>query len=112
MKVLHRETEVLRVERTVLETPNDGIIHVHEYYNQDGKIIDSIMRTKHGYEIDDLDLTDRIWEFLDTLDSPEDEGPEYDSAGFTDADRVVNGQYRTTNNLPASNAENTNLENV
>ena len=70
------------------------------------------MRTKHGYEIDDLDLTDRIWEFLDTLDSPEDEGPEYDSAGFTDADRVVNGQYRTTNNLPAENAENTNLENV
>ena len=112
MKVLHTETEVLTVTRYVLETPNDGIIHVREFYNQDGKVIDSIMRTKHGYEIDDLDLTDRIWEFLDTLDSPEDEGPEYDSAGFTDADRVVNGQYRTTNNFPAENAENTNLENV
>jgi len=109
MKVLHRETEVLRVERTVVETPNDGIIHVHEYYNQDGKVIDSIMRTKHGYEIDDLDLTDRIWDFLDTLDSLEDDGPEYDGAGFTYEDRVVDGQYR---NLSAENAENTNLENI
>ena len=112
MNILHTETEVLTVKRTAVQTRNCGVIHVLEYYNQDGKVIDSIMRTKHGYEIDDLDLTDRIWEFLDTLDSPEDDGPEYDSAGFTDADRVVNGQYRTTNNFPAENAENTNLENV
>ena len=28
----------------------------------------------------------------------EDEGPEYDSAGFTEEDRVVNGQYKTNEN--------------
>jgi len=27
-----------------------------------------------------------------------DEGPEYDSAGFTEEDRVVNGQYKTNEN--------------
>jgi hypothetical protein len=28
------------------------------------------------------------------LESEEDLGPEYDSAGFTEDDRIVNGQYR------------------
>lgn len=28
----------------------------------------------------------------------EDEGPEYDSAGFTEEDRIVNGQYRNSEN--------------
>jgi hypothetical protein len=29
----------------------------------------------------------------------EDVGPEYDSAGFTEEDRVVNGEYKTNDNL-------------
>lgn len=65
MDILHTETEVLTVKRTVIQTQNCGVIHVLEYMNEDGKVIDSIMRTKHGYELDDLELTDRIWEFLD-----------------------------------------------
>jgi len=28
----------------------------------------------------------------------EDLGPEYDSAGFTEEDRIINGQYRNINN--------------
>jgi hypothetical protein len=112
MDILHTETEVLTVKRTVLKTASDDVIHVLEYMNEDGKVIDSIMRTKHGYELDDLELTDQIWEFLDAHYAQEDNGPEYDSAGFTHADRVVDGQYMTTNNFPAENAENTNLENV
>ena len=82
MDILHTETEVLTVKRTVIQTQNCGVIHVLEYYNKDGVVIDSIMRTKHGYELDDLELTDRIWEFLDAHYSA------------------------------AKNAENTNLENV
>jgi hypothetical protein len=112
MDILHTETEVLTVKRTVLKTASDDVIHVLEYMNEDGKVIDSIMRTKHGYELDDLELTDQIWEFLDAHYAQEDDGPEHDSAGFTYADRVVDGQYMTTNNFPAENAENTNLENV
>jgi len=82
MDILYTETEVLTVQRTVLKTASDDVIHVLEYINKDGKVIDSIMRTKHGYELDDLELTDRIWEFLDAHYSA------------------------------AKNAENTNLENV
>ena len=29
----------------------------------------------------------------------EDEGPEYDSAGFTEADRIVDGSYRVKSNI-------------
>jgi len=65
MDILYTETEVLTVQRTVLKTASDDVIHVLEYINKDGKVIDSIMRTKHGYELDDLELTDKIWEFLD-----------------------------------------------
>jgi hypothetical protein len=82
MDILYTETEVLTVQRTVLKTASDDVIHVLEYINKDGKVIDSIMRTKHGYELDDLELTDQIWEFLDAHYSA------------------------------AENAENTNLENV
>ena len=82
MDILYTETEVLTVQRTVLKTASDDVIHVLEYINKDGKVIDSIMRTKHGYELDDLELTDQIWEFLDAHYSA------------------------------AENVENTNLENV
>ena len=112
MDILHRETEVLTVERITLQMPDGLIVRVLEYTDSNGKVVDSIVRDKHGYELDDLNLTDQIWEFLDAHYAQENEGPEYDSAGFTYEDRVVDGQYRTTNNLPAENAENTNLENV
>lgn len=41
-------------------------------------------------------LVDLCQEILKDYDPPvyEDEGPEYDSAGFTDEDRVVDGEYR------------------
>ena len=94
MEILYRETEVLTVERITLQTPDGTIVRVLEYTDSNGKVIDSIVRTKHGYELDDLALTDEIYDFLDAQIPQEDEGPEYDSAGFTYEDRVVNGQYK------------------
>jgi len=35
------------------------------------------------------------------MDNNEDDGPEYDSAGFTEDDRIVNGQYRVISNEDA-----------
>ena len=35
------------------------------------------------------------------MDNNEDDGPEYDSAGFTEDDRIVNGQYRVISNEAA-----------
>jgi len=41
---------------------------------------------------DEIDIT--VYE----NESNEDDGPEYDSAGFTEDDRIVNGQYRVISN--------------
>ena len=45
-------------------------------------------------------LKTKIWNEIDMIEyesqnnDDEDLGPEYDSAGFTEDDRIVNGQYR------------------
>jgi len=44
---------------------------------------------------DEIDIT--VYE----NESNEDDGPEYDSAGFTEDDRIVNGQYRVISNEDA-----------
>ena len=41
-------------------------------------------------------LSDKIGDMVYKLAKEEDLGPEYDSAGFTEDDRIVNGQYRVT----------------
>lgn len=48
--------------------------------------------------IDDINDTFKHVEIEDNYD---DEGPEYDSAGFTEDDRIVNGQYRVISNEDA-----------
>ena len=48
-----------------------------------------------GFMIDDTDIMDGIMYI--TIRKPlqvDDEGPEYDGAGFSEEDRIVNGQYR------------------
>lgn len=66
IEILHTETEVLTVERTTLQMPDGSIIRVLEYTDSNGKVVDSIVRDKHGYEIDDLALIDEVYEFLDS----------------------------------------------
>ena len=51
-----------------------------------------------GSLIDDINDTFKHVEIEDNYD---DEGPEYDSAGFTEDDRIVNGQYRVVSNEDA-----------
>lgn len=52
-----------------------------------------------GQDIDyySSDLSKSVDNLFDEVDmlNEEDTGPEYDSAGFTEEDRIVNGQYRT-----------------
>ena len=92
--ILHTEKEVLTVHRTTLQMPDGMIVRVLEYTDSNGKVVDSIVRDKHGYEIDDLALTDEVYDFMDSVVNAEDPGPEYDGAGFTEEDRVVDGQYK------------------
>ena len=48
-----------------------------------------------GSLIDDINDT---FKYVEIEDNYDDEGPEYDSAGFTEDDRIVNGQYRVISN--------------
>jgi hypothetical protein len=82
IEILHTEKEVLTVHRTTLQMPDGMIVRVLEYTDSNGKVVDSIVRDKHGYEIDDLALTDEVWAFIDDQ------------------------------NLYAENVENTNLDTV
>jgi hypothetical protein len=51
------------------------------------------------------EIIDKVRDEIDIMiyenESNEDDGPEYDSAGFTEDDRIVNGQYRVISNEAA-----------
>ena len=66
MEILHTETEVLTVERTTLQLADGYIIRVLTYTDNNGKIVDSIVRDKDGYELEDLALIDEVYEYLDS----------------------------------------------
>ena len=64
-------------------------------------------RSEHPFiEVKSLaQLMDKVRDEIDMkiyeMDNTEDDEPEYDSAGFTEDDRIVNGQYRVISNEDA-----------
>ena len=70
----------------IMDTVND-LIKYSEVFNED--TIDELQQ-----------YVDDIKEVYDEINA-NDEGPEYDSAGFTEDDRIVNGQYRVISNEAA-----------
>ena len=57
-------------------------------------------------DVDSLnEIIDKVRDEIDIviyeMDSNDDDEPEYDSAGFTEDDRIVNGQYRVISNEDA-----------
>jgi len=65
---------------------NIAITHYSEHKLLDANAVNNLIDKVR----DEIDLV--IYE----MDNNEDDGPEYDSAGFTEDDRIVNGQYRAT----------------
>ena len=70
----------------IVSTIND-LIKYNEVFSED--TIDELQQ-----------YVDEIKEAYDEINA-NDEGPEYDSAGFTEDDRIVNGQYRVISNEAA-----------
>jgi len=70
---------------------NIAITHYSEHKLLDADAVNNLIDKVR----DEIDLV--IYE----MDSNEDDGPEYDSAGFTEDDRIVNGQYRVISNADA-----------
>jgi hypothetical protein len=57
-------------------------------------------------DVDSLnEIIDKVRDEIDMviyeMDNNDDDEPEYDSAGFTEDDRIVNGQYRVISNKAA-----------
>lgn len=69
---------------------------LHELLNRACDIITSLegYANEHpDYHRNEQKVIDDFFNEVDMLNE-EDTGPEYDSAGFTEEDRIVNGQYR------------------
>ena len=81
----------LKELNTLYYSLNIAVTHHSEHklldVNELNELIDKVR--------DEIDLV--IYE----MDNNEDDGPEYDSAGFTEDDRIVNGQYRVISNEAA-----------
>jgi hypothetical protein len=70
---------------------NIAITHYSEHKLLDANAVNNLIDKVR----DEIDMV--IYE----MDSNEDDEPEYDSAGFTEDDRIVNGQYRVISNEDA-----------
>ena len=90
MKVIDKAQYVTKV--FTVET--DEEVYIIRMAQTDWDLEITIM-TENGDEIDiDSKLGQQLIETCEQDD--EDLGPEHDSAGFTEDDRIINGQYRAT----------------
>lgn len=69
MELLSKTVETVTEATYVLQHPIEGVIYYKEWLDERGKVIDSIVRSKHGHEIDDTALIHEIWEMVDQLES-------------------------------------------
>jgi len=69
-ELLKHETSSEVVEHTYIIQDDKGKIIYKEWVNDSGKVIDSTLRDKDGYEIDDPELYDQVMEFIDGLLEP------------------------------------------
>ena len=67
MKLLNQETNAVIEHTYVLQDENGKIFY--KEWESEGKIIDSVMRDKDGFEIDDPELLEQVQEFIDSLGS-------------------------------------------
>lgn len=82
---------------TITETRVTHQLWVYEVEAENKQ--DALEQVMNG-NVDGEDQTiDGGYESEYDVEEIEDEGPEYDSAGYTEEDRVVNGQYRVRNNI-------------
>jgi len=68
MELLSKSKSTVTEVTYVLQHPAEGIIHYKEWIDQSGKIIESIVRSKNGYEIDDQSIVEEVWRKVDELE--------------------------------------------
>jgi hypothetical protein len=70
MELLNHSVHKQAIENVyTIQHATEGVLIYKEWIDSDnGKCIDSILRSKGGYEIDDVDLIDEVWKFIDSLE--------------------------------------------
>ena len=67
MELLKKE-EVSVIENTYTLQDETSVFYYKELINSKGKVVDSFLRDKDGFEIDDPILLEEVGEFVDSLD--------------------------------------------
>ena len=67
MELLKKE-EVNVIENTYTLQDETSVFYYKEFINSKGKVVDSFLRDKDGFEIDDPSLLENVQEFIDSLD--------------------------------------------
>jgi hypothetical protein len=70
MELLNHEGYSQAIENTyTIQHPKEGVLIYKEWIDSNnGKCLDFVLRSKSGYEIDDLALIEEVQEFVDNLD--------------------------------------------
>ena len=67
MELLQQIEQKVKIIESRVQLNNGNIVVVKDYYDESDKIIDTSVRTKDGYEIDDPAEVDEILNFLDEM---------------------------------------------
>ena len=67
MELLRKE-EVNVIENTYTLQDETSVFYYKEFINSKGKVVDSFLSDKDGFEIDDPSLLENVQEFIDSLD--------------------------------------------
>ena len=67
MELLKKE-EVNVIENTYTLQDGTSVFYYKEFINSKGKVVDSLLSDKDGFEIDDPSLLENVQEFIDSLD--------------------------------------------
>lgn len=67
MELLQQTEQKVKIIESRVQRSNGNVVVVKDYYDESDKIIDTSVRTKAGYEIDDPAEVQEVIDFLDGL---------------------------------------------
>jgi hypothetical protein len=68
MKLISQQKEAVITETSIIELDSKQKVIVIDYFNEKGKIIDTVIRDEDGFELDNPILFENITEFLEDLE--------------------------------------------
>lgn len=67
MELLQQTEQKVKIIESRVQLSNGNVVVVKDYYDESDKIIDTSVRTKDGWEIDDPAEVQEVLDFLDEL---------------------------------------------